>query len=213
MARSLDDVGAEVKALLGTPIKQAAAFAEHDWSGVFAILKREESPFGIISYVAALIGVQRDTLSKRLRRSDTSVHGRGPAPVVPPAVAQALSGVFKEHQLLKRSYPYKLALTGSLAVAAKLNLRPGKDVSPRMIKHALQKVGTGQRKAELTGAHRTMSVAREPIKEWTTGLEMSGMREMPPGRVFAGDETDLGERGRKKISVSSPPPPLLNTAL
>jgi hypothetical protein len=123
-------VGAEVKALLGTPIKQAAAFAEHDWSGVFAILKREGSPFGIIFYVATLIGVKRDTLSKRLRRSDTSVHGSGPAPVVPPAVAQALSGVFKEHQLLKRAYPYKLALTGSLAVAAKLNLRPGKDVSP-----------------------------------------------------------------------------------
>ena len=207
MARSLADVEAQIKTLLGDPVKKAAAFEERDWAGVIAILKPEGGPWGVVSRIAALIGVKRDTLSKRISRGDTSVHGRGPAPVIPTPVAKALSDVFLQHQLVKRTYPYALALTGALDVAGKLNLRPTKDITPRMMKHALRKVGTGRRQGELTGAHRTLSVAKESIKAWTTGLEMSGIRDMPPCSILAGDETDVGERGQKKTAVSPTPPP------
>ena len=44
MARSLADVEAQIKTLLGDPVKKAAAFEERDWAGVIAILKPEGGP-------------------------------------------------------------------------------------------------------------------------------------------------------------------------
>jgi hypothetical protein len=210
MSRSLLDVVAEVKAKLGDPPKQAAAFAECDWRVVLDILKREGNPSGVISCIGKLIGSKRSTLSKRAKYGTVTVHGRGPAPVIPPVVAQALSSHYLQHQVTGRSYPFSLAMTGALDVAGRLGLRPDKTITPRMMKRALSRVRTGTRLGELTGANRTMSVAREPIKAWTGSLALAGMRETPPGRIYAGDETDLGERGRKRSRVrlfTHPPPP------
>ena len=85
--RTLEDVRGELEALLGKPMRQAPGFAQDDWAGVIAICKKEGNPRGFVKLVAQLIGVKRDTLGHRVANGTTAVHGRGPAPVIPSAVA------------------------------------------------------------------------------------------------------------------------------
>lgn len=199
--RTLEDVRGELEALLGKPMRQAPGFAEKDWAGVITICKKEGNPRGFVKLVAQLIGVKRDTLGHRVASGSTSVHGRGPPPVIPSAVASAVKEHLQVHQLCSRSYPHRLAVVDTIKVAAQLDLRI-KPVTPRMVKRALKKVGLGKRKGERTGAQRAMSVNRHSIAFWHQQLVEAAFHTMRASQKINGDEHSLVGHGGKAKYVS-----------
>ena len=198
---------------LGGTNKLASAFAEKDWTAVLVVCQTFAKLHGIISFIAAHIGVSRAQLSGRIKENNTSIVRPGRPGTVPLALQQAIKARVGARADVAACMGRQNVLQNIAKVYVDHGLSPAEAPSRRVVARFMVKpepavagaaadAPLSRRSSEASSTGRVLNMTKTNMDDWYDKMELVGVKTLHPNRVLNFDESDPNPRSKKKILVS-----------